>query len=235
MKKTVALVLVVLVAIGVGGVVGAAPSRPRVSTPQSDSAVFTLLYPTDTAAGDTLYCGVADNAEPFELKVAVSNPPVLDDLGEVMILSGYERVGWLAVGLQSGESFGPPSSEPRPEFFVPANGSWSFDLTLGGRPLEDQLVQISSPELGDPWGGGSPMFGYATVRANPDATDPFEGDDATDNFCVTIGFPTDDASKTQGGSWEFREGEISTSLPVPDLWVVDGDGDDGGILRGIPH
>jgi hypothetical protein len=42
-------------------------------------------------------------------------------------------------------------------------------------------------------------------------------------------------SGTELPTAEFQEGDISTTLPVPDDWVVDGDGSNGGVLAGFPH
>ena len=213
---------------------------------QTDAVDFTLWWvganelwtdPETWPFGDVVYCGVAENAEPYELDVAVVAPPVLDrdKKGlEYLVTPGYEFAGLLGVAMQnSGPTPEAPDSWPHVyDYNVPTNGSFAFSLTLGGRPGEDQLVSIFSKPAGDGWAHGHPMSGFASVRANPDAVDPFEGDGRTDNFCLTIGLPEGYA---QGGTWEFIEGEITTTLPVPDDWVLDGDGSDGGALRGFPH
>jgi hypothetical protein len=197
---------------------------------QADSVEFALGFPEGDGGGpvpmigDVVYCGVARNAEPYVLDVAVTNPHP-----ENQEFTGHGSAGWLAVHLQGTHEFpGPFDGTRRAEYNVPFNSSYSLSLTLGGRPGRDQMVMMMSPPLGDPHGGGAPLYGYSSVRASRGATDPFTGDDRSDNFCVTIG--------VDGRAWsEYQEGEISTTLPVPDQWVLDGDGSDGGVLAGMPH
>ena len=181
---------------------------------QADSAQFRLLEV------DNVYCGVQTRAEPYILDVAVSSPPQLSDPEnpESPPLPGHDRAAWLSVEFQTF----PVGSQ----YNVPFNSSFSFSLTLGGVPGKDQLVRIESPPKGDPSGAGAHFEGYATVRAQEGARDPFRGDNRNDNFCVVIG----PGGEQSGG--EFDEGDISTNLPVPDEWVVDGDGSDGGVLVG---
>jgi hypothetical protein len=80
------------------------------------------------------------------------------------------------------------------------------------------------------------FHGVATVLAQPAATDPFIGDGRTDNYCVSIGVnpsPEQPGQITLPG--EYLEGQISVTMPVPDGWVLGGDGSDGGVLAGFPH
>lgn len=204
---------------------------------QADSVEFALHFPQEEGGdpgepfGDIVYCGVGRNAEPYVLDVVASRPHDHDTE-----FTGVGPAGWLSMQLQGVGLFPGPFEFPegsgeftrRPELIVPYNSSLSFSLTLGGRPGHDQMVQILGPALGDVDGGGGPLHGYASVRAARGAVDPFDGDGRSDNFCVTIGDPT----LTIGGErWsEYVKGDISTSLPVPDSWVVDGDGSDGGVL-----
>ncbi len=97
------------------------------------------------------------------------------------------------------------------------------------------MVRVTSLPLGDVDGGGNPFRGVATVLARPGATDPFVGDDRTDNYCVTVGIDGAPPPELEFPEAEFQEGDISTTMPVPDDWVLDGDGSDGGVLAGFPH
>lgn len=197
---------------------------------QADLVRFSLFVDdSKNVKNETVYCGVAEGG-PYRLDATVSATP--QDVGE--------GTGWLAVGLQQ-PSFAafPEFAIDRFEFSVPFNDSHSFSLDLAGDPGVDQIVQLSSPPLGDEFGGGYPFFGLASVRASKGAVDPFDGDGRTDNFCVAIGgIPAGDFNSENPATWptrdgvEFLEGEISTSLSVPDWWVNDGDGSDGGTLIG---
>lgn len=199
---------------------------------QADSVEFAFHFPEqegggpDAMIGDVVYCGVARNAEPYVFDVAVTNP-----LRENEEFTGHDGAGWLTVQLQGVTQFPGPGQElpgtRRPELNVPYNSSYSFSLSLGGRPGRDQMVMMDSPSLGfeDGRGGGAPLYGYASVRAGKGAVDPFDGDGRSDNFCVTIG--VDDRPWS-----EYQQGDISTTLPVPDGWVTDDDGSNGGVLRG---
>jgi hypothetical protein len=182
---------------------------------QADSVHFERLLGESTV----VYCGVATNAEPYVLDVAVRNPP--QPLNDPDPSPSHEGAGWLNVGLQEPMPGDPAGGGKGVNYLVPTNDSFSFSLTLGGRPGGDQIVKMGSPPKGAASGGGAPFAGLATVRAQKGAKDPFIGDGRQDNFCVSIG--------TEG---EFAEGAISTKLPVPDQWVTDCDGSNGGILRG---
>ena len=222
-----------MVAAAVGGIALVGPlttADADLGGDQADSVEFALHFPEgagggpEAMLGDVVYCGVARNGEPFVFDITVTNPHPDDQE-----FTGHGSAGWLAVQLQGVTEFpGPFNGTRRPEMNVPYNSSHSFSLTLGGRPGRDQIVMVQSPPLGDPDGGGAPMYGYASVRAPKGAIDAFEGDGRTDNYCVTIG--------VDGRPWsEFQEGAVSTTLPVPDDWVVDGNGTNGGVLRGMPH
>ena len=188
---------------------------------QIDSVRFQLgsVEPPESsdppALGHMVYCGIRA-AEPFVLDVAVTNPPNL----------GTPHTGWLGIGLQDPQldEFADGS---RFEFSVPFNDSFAFSQSLGGHPGVDQIVQIGSPALGDEFGGGAPFRGMASVRAPSGALDPFRGDNRGNNYCVSIGRP--------GGvpGAEYLQGAISTTLSVPDWWVEDGNGADGGVLVGF--
>jgi len=209
---------------------------------QADSVEFALHFPREGGGepgepfGDTVYCGVARNAEPFVFDVVASRPHSHDEE-----FTGVGQAGWLHLQLQGMEMFPGPFEFPegsgeftrRPELIVPYNSSLSLTLSLGGRPGQDQIVKVFGPPLGDVDGGGGPLHGYASVRAPKGATDPFDGDGRNDNFCVTIGDPT---LIIGGERWsEYVGGDISTTLPVPDAWVVDGDGSNGGVLTDMVH
>lgn len=213
-----------------GGALAAPPGGKPPAGDQADSVKFALNFVPDPSGaspearlGWVVYCGVATHAEPYVLDVAVTNPARDSEQG----------TGWLNVALQDDESWHDPG---RFEYSVPYNDSFSFGLTLGSVPDHDQMVQITSLPLGDENGGGVPFRGIASVRAQSGAKDPFDGDGRSDNFCVSVGLdgvPLTDAVALPGA--EFQEGDISTSLPVPDGWVLDGDGSDGGVLAGFPH
>ena len=207
--------------------------QPRTEpTEQSDSVRFVLngdpqQYP-QLGDGDNVYCGVAVRSEPYVLDVAVVSPPVVDQAtGENS--PSHDGSGWLGLVLQGRSPLDTGTAGERGiEFRVPRNDSFSFDLTLGGIPNVDQLVLLKTEDLGDPDGSGAAFAGFATVRARPGAVDPFNGDGRSDNYCVSIG----NTCGLPGG--EFAEGAISTTLPVRDDWVVDGEGSDGGVLRARP-
>ena len=231
-------VLVGLVADGIGPPAVARPPAPL--GPQADSARFVLNFPIhpehngDTYFGQVVYCGVATLSEPFRLDVVATAPPNLTvpEDPSSPYESGHDGSGWLDVKLQ--ESAG---SEGQEAYRVPTNDSLAFGLTLGGRPNADQMVRITSLPLGDVDGGGMPFRGVASVLAQPGATDAFVGDGRDDNYCVTVGIDGGPPAELEFPEPEFQEGEISTTLPVPDDWVVvsDGDGSDGGVLAGFPH
>ncbi len=189
---------------------------------QSDSVHFTLHLagspPEWDGVNDVVYCGVKSSSEPYVLDVAVSSP-AYDPHGT---FPDHNRAAWLMVDYQGRRNRLGEGSQ----FNVPFNDSYSFNLTLGGRVGFDQMVQLLSPPKGDEAGGGSGLTGFATVRAQRGAVDPFIGDGRSDNFCLSIGF---------AGSGEFTEGEIRTALSVPDSWVMDGNGEDGGFLVAMPH
>lgn len=215
-------------------------ARPGAATEQADSVVFDLQFPriyTETGPiagiGQVVYCGVDKLAEPFRLDVLVTSPPNLSipDDPTSEYLTNHDGAGWLKVTLQEATW-----AQAHHAFRVPANDSLAFGLSLGGRAGKDQLVQIHSEPLGNGGGGGAGFHGVATVLAQAGATDPFEGDDRTDNYCVSIGVepnPTQPDQVTLPG--EYLEGEISVTMPVPDGWVLDGNGTDGGVLAGFPH
>jgi hypothetical protein len=226
----VAVAAIAVVAVGIGldplGQAGA-----DLGNESADSVRFVLNDPVlpDGSArtiGHTVYCGVRTRAEPFVLDVAVTNPPELVDPEDPdsLRVRGHEGTGWLGVQLQGEEAV----DRGFREFRVPANDSFAFGLSLGGRPGEDQLVSIQSQPLGDESGNGAPFEGLASVRTRGGAVDPFVGDGASDNFCVSIGVPG-------GLPAEYEEGDISVPLAVPDEWVLDGNGADGGVLAGVPH
>jgi hypothetical protein len=224
-----AITAVVVGALGAS----AAPAPGQGAGEQADSVRFVLNFgdPENPKIGDVVYCGVAEKAEPYVLDVAASNPSVLVDPDdpESGKSPSHEGAGWLSVVLQGNSPVDIGTNGERGiEFNVPLNDSFSFGLTLGGVPNVDQLVQISSWPLGDADGSGAGFRGFATVRAQRGAVDPFEGDGRSDNYCVSIGVPG-------GEPGEFLEGAISTTLPVRDGWVLDGDGSDGGVLVGFPH
>jgi hypothetical protein len=112
--------------------------------------------------------------------------------------------GGFSITFQDGDPMG---------FSVPASSTHSTTHSLGGVPGVDRLVRIT------PTGGVGSMM--ASVEANPGARDPFGGDDRRDNFCVTINA---DGVDNNGLT-------ITTLLSVPDDWVVDGDGSNGGTLK----
>lgn len=229
---------VVVVAAAIGGMAIAGPlmsAGADLGGDQADSVEFALGHPDQGVegapglSGDVVYCGVARGAEPYVLDVVASNPHP-----EWLAFDGHGPAGWFHVQLQGIDQFPGPYEYPnpgdwtrRPELNVPYNSSLSFSLSLGGRPGRDQMVQMATQPLGDPDGYGAPLYGYASVRASRAAVDPFNGDGRTDNYCVTIG--VDDRPWS-----EYQQGDISTTLPVPDDWVVDGDGSNGGDLRGMP-
>ena len=97
-------------------------------------------------------------------------------------------------------------------FVIPAGDTISLTESFGGVPTVDDLVRISLS--GD---GVSAPDGVVSALARPNATDPFiePGLPESDNLCVNI----------------EDEGPVSTTLAVPDSWVTDGTGSDGGILQ----
>lgn len=193
---------------------------------QSDSAQFKLwLAGGDHQANDTVYCGVKRNAEPYTLSVVATNPPqpiAGGNQNDGPFSPSHDGAGWFVLALQN------DTDNDGTYYNIPYNDSLAFQLTLGGRPQADQMIRIMSPPKGDDSGNGAPITGIATVKAQSGATDPFNGDGRSDNFCVTI-----DANGA--GSGEYTEGEISTTMPVPDGWVRDGNGADGGVLLTLPH
>jgi hypothetical protein len=99
-------------------------------------------------------------------------------------------------------------------FSVPAGSTHSTTQTLGGVPGIDNLVRITST------GGVGSMM--ASVQATPGARDPFAGETPAekDNFCVTM----------NAAGVDNNGDNISTTLSVPDTWVADGVGANGGDL-----
>ena len=112
--------------------------------------------------------------------------------------------GTFSITFQDGDPMG---------FSVPASSTHSTTHTLGGVPDVDGLVRITAD------GGVGSMM--ASVEARPGARDPFGGDNERDNFCVTI----------NANGVDNNGLAITTTLPVPDAWVVDGIGADGGTLK----
>ncbi len=102
-------------------------------------------------------------------------------------------------------------------FDIPPNTSFSFSMDLVGAPFTG-LVRLSGT------GDGLLFNGMATVRARKGATDPFIGDGRDDNFCTSI-------SDGSGGGEIDDLTTISTLLVVPNDWVVDNDGSNGGLLN----
>jgi len=194
---------------------------------QADSVRFQNLFPFQPDSSH-VYCGVQVRSEPYVLDVVVTNPPNPDPVEDPQdpfddVLPSHEGAGWLRMFRQDSvydEGDGDWMTGTFDTFLVPANSSFSFSLTLGGVPGVDQIVSFASPPKGDTSGGGADFSGWATVQAQRGAVDPFIGDGRNDNFCVSAG---------PGG--EFPSETLSTTLPVPDNWVVDGDGSDGGVLH----
>lgn len=197
---------------------------PLIGSPfgdETDSTHFQIHF-TNEGVGHIVYCGaVHSNAHPYVLDVSTSNAPELTDPDNPNSppKPGHDGAGWLLVLMQNGIET---------TFNVPNNSSFAFDLHPEGTAGVDQLIQISSPPKGNESGGGASFAGFASVQAAAGAIDPFTGDGVDDNFCVTIGVAGEVPA-------EFVEGDISTTLPVLDGWVLDGDGSDGGVLRGVPH
>lgn len=228
-------ILVALVAASSGS--SAAPPAKASPAQQADSVVFDLQFArsyTETGAvealGQVVYCGVDTFAEPFRLDVLVTSPPNLSDPedGTSAYLPNHDGAGWLDVKLQAASG-----AEAQEAYRVPANDSLAFGLNLGGRPGEDQMVRVTSLPLGDQDGRGRGFHGVASVLAQAGATDPFLGDGRTDNYCVSIGVEPNPGQVSLPG--EYLEGQISVTMHVPDDWVHDGDGSDGGVLAGFPH
>jgi len=94
-------------------------------------------------------------------------------------------------------------------FNIPANTSFSLTEAMGGVPEVDDLVRITlTGEGADSW---------VSARARPNTTDPFiePGAPESDNLCVGL----------------VDEGPIDTLVAVPDSWVSDGVGANGGTLQ----
>lgn len=193
----------------------------------TDFTPFTLHFLADQTAGEfvvghVVYCGVVHaNDRAYSLEVATSNAPELVDANDPgsPLKPGHDGAGWFMVESQGGIET---------QFNVPNNSAYAFDMQPEGTAGVDQIFRMSSPPKGNESGGGASFTGFVSAHAAGGAVDPFTGDVADDNFCVTIGV-------TGGVSAEFIEGEVSTTLPVPDGWVLDGDGSDGGVLAGVPH
>lgn len=239
------LTLVAVIALGAAGAValnslfGPVGAKPIPSPgAQADSARFVLNFPLHPEKngefyfGQVVYCGVQTLSEPFSFDLVATAPPLLVDPEDFTSAyqTGHEASAWLDVKLQ--DSPGPAGQEA---YRVPTADTVAFGLTLGGRPNKDQMVRVTSMPLGDESGGGMPFRGVATVLANAGASDPFVGDGRTDNYCVTIGVDGAPPPELEFPEAEFQEGEISTAMSVPDDWVLDGDGSDGGVLAGFPH
>lgn len=97
-------------------------------------------------------------------------------------------------------------------FNVPGGDSIGLTESFGGVPGTDDLVRLTFSAPND---GLSDAL--ISALAKPGARDPFteDGPQEKDNFCVNVA----------------AEGPVSTSLSVPDSWVEDGDGSDGGTLQ----
>ena len=97
-------------------------------------------------------------------------------------------------------------------FKIPPNSAISLTQQMGGVPGVDDLVRITvSPT------STQAVHAWVSARARPNATDPFiePGAPEADNLCVNL---TD-------------EGPIDTLLAVPDSWVTDTVGANGGTLQ----
>lgn len=96
------------------------------------------------------------------------------------------------------------------------NNSISLVQQMGGGPGDD-LVRITLDGGTTPTGGAAGAKAWVTARARPNAADPFiePAVQQDDNFCVNI----------------ITEGSHATLLAVPDSWVTDTFGDDGGTLQ----
>ena len=97
-------------------------------------------------------------------------------------------------------------------FNIGTNNSISLTQQMGGVPGVDDLVRITL--------SGSGAVGaeaWVSARARPNAKDPFiePGAPEDDNLCVNLN----------------DEGPINTFLAVPDAWVTDGFGGNGGTLQ----
>lgn len=128
---------------------------------QSDHALFS------SAAGATaIYCGVKLDqfVEPWTLHVSASAPTVP---GLVRIT--FNDADFIEFAVAGGSSF----STVQGLGGVPG----VTDGVVGGPPGVDDVVKVSAS------GGVTLMMVSAKVRAR--ATDPFEGDGETDNFCLT--------------------------------------------------
>jgi hypothetical protein len=238
MKKLLAA-LAVVTAGAVGVMVSAsggssAPVKPGGN--QADSARFVLHLPIvngERYTGQVLYCGVQTLSEPFRFDLVATAPPnlTIPDDPTSPYESGHDGSAWLDVKFQDSSG-----AEGQEAYRVATNDSFAFGLTLGGNPGKDQLVRVMSQPLGDVDGRGMDFRGVASVLAQPGAMDPFTGDGRTDDYCVTIGVAdgTGPPPGSEPPAAEFEEGDISITLPVPDDWVLDDDGSDGGVLRGMP-
>ena len=90
-------------------------------------------------------------------------------------------------------------------FLVPADSTVSTTQALGGVPGVDTTVKITAA------GGVHSMM--ASVLAQEGAKDPFSGDSANDNFCVTINtLGTDNNGLTI----------VLTTIPHPAAWDTAG-------------
>jgi len=92
-------------------------------------------------------------------------------------------------------------------FVIPAGDTISLTESFGGVPTVDDLVRISLSGTTD---------GVVSALARPNATDPFIEPvlQESDNLCANV-----------------EDEGPSTTLDVPDTWVTDGDGSDGGTLQ----
>ncbi len=116
------------------------------------------LYFDGSAPPDTaIYCGVAEHGKSSK--------------AYTLHISGTASgsAGAFVINFLDGDAMG---------FLVPANSTVSTTQALGGVPQVDTTVKITAT------GGVHSMM--ASVLVEEGAKDPFSGDGAKDNFCVTI-------------------------------------------------
>ena len=113
--------------------------------------------------GDTaIYCGVANDDEAEPWTLHVS-------------ASAIESAGSVTITFDDSDSI---------TFLVPEGTSFSTTQTLGGVPEVDTLVRITAT------GDLTVMMASAKVKLK--ATDPFDEDSESDNYCLTA--PGDDGA-----------------------------------------